>query len=72
VTILCFEAHRPDGRVWAIRHRGKWTRAARVIVNAPTYTEYRGKDARQPKAFLRFSVPVKIARADGALIVRAA
>jgi hypothetical protein len=71
MTILCFEAHHADGRVWALRHRGRWTRTRRVVVKAPTVTVYRGKLARQPKAYLAFPEPVVVNRGRGALIVRA-
>lgn len=72
MTILCFEAHARDGRVWAVRHKGRWMRARRLVVEAPTETVYRGREARQPKAYLRCLVPVKLARQAGAVIVRAA
>lgn len=72
MTILCFEAHARDGRVWALRHRGKWTRAKQLICTAPIYSVYKGKDARQPKAFFRCFGHVKVVRREGALIVRAA
>ncbi len=72
MTILCFEAHHSDGRVWALRHRGKWTRNRRVIVKAPTVTVYRGKTSRQPKAYLVFPEPVVIRRGLGAVTVRTA
>jgi len=61
VTILCFEAHHADGRVWAIRHRGKWTRWRAVVIQGVTVdTDYRGPKARQPKAALAMWGPVQV------------
>jgi len=72
MTILCFEAHAKDGRVWALRHRGRWMRARRLVVTAPVVSVYRGPMARQPKAYFACLVAVKVVRRAGALIVRAA
>lgn len=72
MTILCFEAHHRDGRVWAIRHRNRWIRAKRVKVSADHVTVYRGPEARQPRAYLAFLEPVKVCRVKGALVVKAA
>lgn len=72
MTIVCFEAHAKDGRVWAIRHRGRWLRTAYVSVEAPTETVYRGKDARQPKAFLQCRGPVVVTRSKQAVAIRKA
>ena len=69
MTILCFEAHHADGRVWAVRHRGRWMRATRVSVQAPNVTVYRGRKAPQPKAYLAFREPVKVRRARGGIQV---
>ena len=72
MTILCFEAHVKDGRVWALRHRGRWTRAKPLVVTAPVVSVYRGRKARQPKAYFACLVAVTVTRRAGALIVRAA
>lgn len=52
---LCFCMHRVDGRVWYVQiGRGKWKMARAVVLRVPTVaTVYRGRDARQPKAYLR-------------------
>lgn len=50
--ILCFEAHRKDGRVWAVRQEGSWRLSREVDVLVPMNTVYRGPSARQPKAYL--------------------
>lgn len=51
--LLCFESHKPDGLVWSVQQSRKWHAAESVRVLVPTVTEYRGKDARQPKAYLK-------------------
>lgn len=50
--ILCFESHAEDGKVWAIRTKGKWIRVTHVLCGVPVETVYRGSNARQPKAYL--------------------
>lgn len=52
VTWLCFEAHRRDGLVWAVRHGNRWHRAKTVLVHCPMTTVYRPK-SREPRAYLR-------------------
>ncbi len=56
---LCFEAHREDGQVWAIKSPignieddQDWTFAAKVFVDVPTRTAYRGVEAVNPKAYV--------------------
>lgn len=51
--LLCFDAHRPDGRVWCVRIGNRWKSAKRIVINVPLFTVYRGPTARQPKAYLR-------------------
>jgi hypothetical protein len=50
--VLCFEAHRKDGRVWAVRQGRGWRLTRAVDVLVPTNTVYRGPQARQPRAYL--------------------
>ena len=68
--VLCFEAHRKDGRVWAVRQGRVWRLTKMVEVQVPTSTVYRGAKARQPKAYL-YGVGV-IRGGDDALIIEAA
>lgn len=49
---LCFDAHRTDNQVWAIRHGNQWHRAKSVDARIPMQTVYRGPQAKQPKAYL--------------------
>jgi len=49
--VLCFENHAKDGKVWALKTRGRWSRWATVRVSVPIDSTYRGKEARQPKAY---------------------
>lgn len=51
--ILCFEAHRSDGNVWAVQQARRWTLAPAVDVRVPTVTVYRGRDVEQPRAYLQ-------------------
>lgn len=53
--VLCFEQHRTDGLVWALRFGRRWYVAAHVeFRDIPTMdTEYRGPTAKQPRAVLR-------------------
>lgn len=57
-TILCFDEHRDDGLVWSIRHGNKWHNYREVVSNVPLHTVYKGKDAKQPKAYLQTDEPV--------------
>ncbi len=52
MTLLCFEAHRKDGKVWSIRHNGTWSHWARVVCEVPMLTVYKGPKAKQPRAYL--------------------
>ena len=49
-TILCFEAHAADGKVWSVRHQGRWQTCQSVRLLAPSETVYIGPNGRQPKA----------------------
>lgn len=51
--ILCYEATREDGIVWALRWGVKWFYARHVTLNVPVQTVFKGVKARQPRAFLR-------------------
>lgn len=50
--VLCFEAHRADGKVWAVRQGRVWRLTKLVSVHVPLSTVYVGPAARQPKAYL--------------------
>jgi len=68
--VLCFEAHRADGRVWAVR-QGRVGRLTKMVeVQVPTSTVYRGPTARQPKAYM---YGVGVIRGDGdSMVIEAA
>ena len=51
--ILCYEATREDGIVWALRWGVKWFYAREVDIRVPVHTVFRGPKARQPRAYLR-------------------
>jgi len=59
-TILCFENHRPDGYVWALRHRGRWHHAKELMTDVSFQTVYRGKGKRQPVAYLTTTQPCRV------------
>jgi hypothetical protein len=46
-----FDAAR--GRVWAVQTGGKYLTAAQIDVRVPLATVFRGRRARQPRAYLR-------------------
>lgn len=69
-TILCFEAHAADGRVWSVRHQNRWQTCHAVRVLAPVETVYRGRAARQPKAYLSCTVPVTVTGTVRQLVIR--
>lgn len=50
--ILCFEAHRTDGQVWAVKYGRSWQLAKTVRLEVPVETVYLGLTCRQPRAFL--------------------
>lgn len=68
--VLCFEAHRGDGRVWAVRQGRVWRLTRSVEVQVPTSTVYRGPTARQPKAYV-YGVGV-VRGDDDAIVIEAA
>lgn len=50
---LCFEKDHQHGRgVWAVKYKGKWINGDAITCKVSTRTRYRGKHARQPKAYL--------------------
>lgn len=49
--VVCFEAHREDGLVWAVKTGGRWTLTAAVDIQVGMRSVYRGRSATQPKAF---------------------
>lgn len=55
-VLVCFEDHRADGRVWAVRvntgKRARWRFAKELSILCPLVTQYRGPHAPQPRAFL--------------------
>jgi hypothetical protein len=49
---LCFDAHRADGRVWCVKlGRDRWRNAKTVRVSVPLTSVYKGRTARQPRAY---------------------
>lgn len=65
-TLLCFEHHHPDGKVWALKHGGVWSRHRQIQSSGVTWqTVYLGREARQPKAYLVAVGPVRVNRRTG-------
>lgn len=56
----------PRGRVWAVQTAGRYLTATAVDCRVPTETVFRGRDASQPRAYLR---GVGVVRQRGARIV---
>jgi uncharacterized membrane protein len=50
---VSFESHSRDRRVWSIRAGNRWYRCKTVNIQIPMQTVYRGRQASQPKAYLR-------------------
>ena len=50
---LCFDAHRPDGKVWAVKVGRRWHNVKHLDIFVPMFTVYLGPKARQPRAYLR-------------------
>ena len=51
--ILCIDRFDAlGGRVWAVRRNRRWATARRVDVRVPVTTVFKGRFARQPKAYL--------------------
>lgn len=69
--IYCIDTFaRADGKVWCVRTGGKWINCTKVICMVPTYTEFRGAMARQPKALVRGFQPAYITeKADGSVVI---
>lgn len=68
---LCFEAHKADGNVWSVWHGNRWHEAAHVICDGVLLeTVYRGKEARQPKAYLTTRQAVTVDRHGTTLVLR--
>lgn len=65
---LCFDAHAPDGRVWAVRVGRTWHRVAHVDCAARLTTVYKGRHARQPRAYLHGHATTVQIDAHGATI----
>lgn len=61
---LCFEAHRADGRVWAVYFKRRWRLAPLVNVMVPVRTVYCGPKARQPRAYLEGHASAVTRRGD--------
>ena len=51
--LLCVDRlDKDDQKVWAVRISNKWLTARAVNVCVPVTTIFRGRSARQPKAYL--------------------
>lgn len=50
---LCFEAHRTDGNVVAVRVNGRWIVRPRVECDVPIRSVYKGAKAKQPRFYFR-------------------
>lgn len=60
MTIVCFDKHRKDRKVAAVRHDGVWHEAREVRLLAPATTVYRGRGSRQPIFYFECMFPVRI------------
>lgn len=61
--LLCIDRlDKADGRVWAVKIGAKWFTAHTVHVWVDVETVFKGKNARQPKAYLE---GVGVVRMDG-------
>ena len=56
---VCFEAHRKDFNVWAVKaplgdidDDQDWQLSPSVLISVPVTTIYRGPQAKQPRAYL--------------------
>ena len=71
-VIVCIDRFdAKDGRIWAVRTRGKWFTARRVQIGIAMETVFRGRDAMQPKAYLQ-GIGVVRAYGDGTITIAAA
>lgn len=71
MTIVCFDKHRKDRVVAAVRNGNVWHHAKKVKVFVPMETRYRGPNGRQPKFYLFTRRPVKVIRRKGVIELRA-
>lgn len=62
MTIVCFDKHRRDRKVAAVRHNNIWHEAKEIRLYAPARTVYRGRGARQPVFYFRCLGPVRLRR----------
>lgn len=60
MTLVCFDAHRKDGLVWSINHRGKWLNFSHVAIRCPMDSDYKGPNANQPLAYFYTDEPVTV------------
>lgn len=68
--IVCFDAHRSDGKVWAIQQSRRWLCVPNVYITVPTTSVYLGRDAKDPKAYFQ-GVGVIRKEPQGVTIARA-
>ncbi len=68
---VCFEQHRSDGLVWAVKwpigdidDDRDWIFVRQVLFYVPVMTVYRGPDAPQPRAYLLCSATERIMHGD--------
>jgi hypothetical protein len=52
VLWVCFDAHRPDGKVWAVRVGNRWLRSGQLRLHGAWITRYR-PGRSQPVAYLQ-------------------
>lgn len=72
-VLVCFEDHAPDGLVWAIKEGRQWSRHRYILISVMLESVYRGKNARQPKAYFRPRAGAYVERyEDGSAWVRPA
>lgn len=53
-VVICYEATRPDGVVWAVKYGRQWHTTQAIELRGLTLaTVYNGPTARQPRAYLK-------------------
>jgi hypothetical protein len=71
--LLCFErTNAKDGAVWSVKVNGRWLRAREVFCAVPVVTVWKGRTAKQPRAYLEGRGIVRRNRPTGFLDITAA
>lgn len=64
MTIVCFDKHRKDRKVAAVRHEGRWHEAQEIRLLAPMKSVYRPLSC-QPVFYFEAMFPVRICATKG-------